>query len=311
MRRALLQERANPFLEVWCGKQLIAECLRDCASVLRVGSLHLLDERHAGMDGDGGEAGDPAGDFEGAVDGIGVEFVDEDHFVRFGGIEDAAGESEFERAAIAHGGGDGAVDEEGPDGEADFGESEGGFGSGDDDVTVGDESGAAAESGSVDGGDDRGGEADADGEEALVDGVEFRCGNAGFDLGKVHAGAEDVAVGGEEDGADSWVAIGGFEGVGERGAEGGVEGVAFVGTVEGKAKDASFADGMKKIGHCTGMRRERDAELVGVDLIICPREERWGKGRQRLAGGWALYWLVIAILPLSVVTRMTDCFGQR
>ena len=78
-----------------------------------------------------------------------------------------------------------------------------------------------------------------------------------LDFGEVHAGAEGLAVGGEQDGADGGVgAAASSRAVTRCAAEGGIQGVALVGAIEGEAQQASLASGMQKVGHRVWGRRK-------------------------------------------------------
>src|SRR6516165_10439245 len=123
-----------------------------------------MDEIEAFSDGDRAMGGDLAGDLGGTGSGLVGNLVDQTECQGFLCGEDAAGERKLERAALAHGGGHGIVHKEGPEAEADFGETEGSVGRDNRDVAVRDKPGAAGERGPADRSDDRGVEAGAEGE---------------------------------------------------------------------------------------------------------------------------------------------------
>ena len=87
---------------------------------------------------------------------------------------------------------DGAENEDRPEPDADFGEAEGSFFAGDQDVGVGGKARASGEGGAVNAGDEAFVQTVSDGEEALMEVVELSAvGLEGF--GEVHAGAEAFA----------------------------------------------------------------------------------------------------------------------
>ena len=102
----------------------------------------------------------------------------------------------------------------------------------------------------MDAGDERLGQPGAGGEELFVDGVDFADVGDLIDLGEVHAGAEGLAVGCQQDGG--YGRVGGsfvqrsYEGT----AQGGIEGVSLVGTIESESQQAPLANGMQDVGHC-------------------------------------------------------------
>src|ERR1035437_8974696 len=121
---AFLAEGANPFTEVVSCKYLIPHVAGDGAGLLPTEPFDTLHEGHALLGGCGTESGHHAGDFEGPDWRAVAHFVDQAKFARFGGKTDPPGEGKLQRAPLSQGTGDGSVNQEGPEPEADFGEAE-------------------------------------------------------------------------------------------------------------------------------------------------------------------------------------------
>jgi hypothetical protein len=275
--RALLAEGTNAFTEIVACKYLIPHVAGDDAGLLPIEPFDTLHEGHAFLDGRGTESGHYAGDFEGPDWRAVAHFVDQAKFARFGGKTDPPGEGKLQCAPLSEGTGDRPVNQEGPEPEADFGETETGLRTGHHDVAVGHQTDAAPEGRTIDAGDERFAEARPDGEELLVKGIDLPGMGALFDFGHVHAGAERPAVGGEEDGAHGRVASGTFQRLDKGAAKGGVQGVAFAGAIEGEVQQASLTNGMQKVSHGVWVGGRSDGAEHAVGLIIVLRAEM-GKG---------------------------------
>ena len=267
---ALLVEGANALTEIVSCKYLIPHVAGDGAGLLPIEPTDALHEGHPLLDGGGTECGHDAGDFVGSDWRAVAHFVDQAKFARFGGKTDPTGEGKLQRTPLAQGTGDGPVNQEGPEPEADFGEAETGLRTGHHDVAVGHQPDAAPEGRAIDAGDERLGETRPDGEELLVKGIELPGMGALFDLGQVHACAERPAVGGEEDGAHTGVARGIFERVEKGAAKGGVQGIALAGPIKGEVQEASLANGMQKVSHGVWVGGRSDGAEHAVGLIIVP-----------------------------------------
>src|ERR1039457_5240247 len=184
--RALLPVSADPFTEIVAGKHLIPHVAGDGASLLPTEPPDALHEGHPLLDSRRTESGHHASDFEGPNRRAVAHFVDQAEFARLGGKTDAPGEGKLQRTPLSQGTGDGPVNQEGPEPEADFGEAEAGLRTGHHDVAVGHQPDATPEGRTLDASDERLAEARPNGEEPLVKGVDLLGMRALFDLGQVH-----------------------------------------------------------------------------------------------------------------------------
>ena len=167
-------------------------------------------------------------------------FVDQTQFAGLGGLENPAGEREFQGPALAQGGGHGVKDQERPEPQADFGEAEGGSGSARHDVAIGDQSGAAAQRGPWTAAISGLARRAPEGEQLLVEQAE-RVRNARTDLAEVHPGAEGLAAPGEQNGADGRILFGVLDRSDEGAGKLCIEGVALIGAIDGNPQNPAGA----------------------------------------------------------------------
>ena len=205
----------------------------------------------------GGEMVEPGGDLGVGGGVIGGDGVDEAHALGLGGAETFGGEEPAAGLAGADLGDDEGRDGRGRQAQPDFGQAEFRAFDGDRHVGAGDKANATAGDGAMDAGDD-GFRAGVDGDEHVrqFHGVGavlgLRPATGAAHPGDVGAGAEGLAVAGQQDGADSHVAAQRGEGFGERRDQRLVKGVVRRRPVQRDPRDA----------FCVNVRRQHWVGIV-------------------------------------------------